>query len=115
MGVSFLLCVVVCACVWQASALENITAAACILGTQTGCDTSVCAGLTSQIINKMKSNGYSFTTLDSTWIHCTSPCVNQLQSKAATSLKSAAQSKNDYITLNSALRSSAQQVSSTLI
>lgn len=53
--------------------------------------------------------GYSFKTLDSQWIHCASPCVNQLQSAAADSLANAAKSKNDYITLNSAWRSSAQQ------
>lgn len=53
--------------------------------------------------------GYSFSTLDSTWIKCSSPCVNKLQSSAASSLAKAAQSKNDYITLNSAWRSSAQQ------
>lgn len=57
----------------------------------------------------MKNMGYSFKTLDSTWIHCSSPCVNQLQAKAADSLASAAKSKNDYITLNSAFRSSGQQ------
>ena len=53
--------------------------------------------------------GYTFATLDSTWIHCSSPCVNKLLSSAATALKNAAVSKNDYITLNSAWRSSAQQ------
>ncbi len=53
--------------------------------------------------------GYSFKALDSTWIKCSSPCVNQLQSAAADSLRSAAVAKNDYITLNSAFRSSAQQ------
>ncbi len=47
--------------------------------------------------------------LDSTWIRCSSPCVNQLQSAAADQLAAAAKSKNDYITLNSAFRSSAQQ------
>mmetsp|Transcript_23648 Transcript_23648/g.39553 ORF Transcript_23648/g.39553 Transcript_23648/m.39553 type:complete len:166 (+) Transcript_23648:204-701(+) len=53
--------------------------------------------------------GYSFATLDSTWIKCSSPCVNKLQTSAANALKDAAQSKNDYITLTSAVRSSAQQ------
>ena len=53
--------------------------------------------------------GYSFKNLDSTWIHCSSPCVNVLQADAADSLANAAQSKNDYITLNSAFRSTAQQ------
>jgi hypothetical protein len=51
--------------------------------------------------------GYSFVSLDSNWVHCSSTCY--LQSSAANSLINAAISKNDYITLNSALRSSAQQ------
>lgn len=51
--------------------------------------------------------GYSFKTLDSTWIHCTTPCVNMLQSAAADSLLAAAKAKNDFITTNSAFRSSA--------
>lgn len=83
--------------------------ATCILGTQTGCSTAVASGLTTQIIAKLNSMGYSFKSLNSTWIHCSSPCVNSLQSAAADSLAKAAQSANDYITLNSAFRSSAQQ------
>lgn len=79
----------------------------CILGTQNGCDTSVTQGLTNQIISKLGSMGYSFKSLDANWIHCSSAC--SLQTAAADSLASAAQSKNDYITLNSAFRSSAQQ------
>ena len=82
---------------------------ACILGTQFGCDTSVALGLTNQIATELGKMGYTFSTLDSTWIHCSSPCVNKLQASAATSLKNAAMSKNDYITLNSAWRSAAQQ------
>jgi hypothetical protein len=69
----------------------------------------VAEGLTNQIIAQLNKMGYSFKTLDSTWIHCSSPCVPSLQSKVADNLASAAKSKNDYITLNSALRSSAQQ------
>ena len=57
----------------------------------------------------MGKMGHTFSTLDSTWIHCSSPCVNKLLSAAASSLASAAKSKNDYITLNSAWRSAAQQ------
>lgn len=96
---------------WVNAKLEkNTTApATCILGTQNGCSTSVCSGLTSQIVSKLESMGYDFKSLDSSWIHCSSPCVNQLQASAADALKSAAMSKNDYITLNSAFRSSAQQ------
>ena len=81
---------------------------ACYLGTQTGCDTSIALGLTNQIAAEMGKMGYTFSTLDSTWIHCTSPCVNKLLTAAASSLASAAKSKNDYITLNSAWRSAAQ-------
>ena len=87
----------------------NVSMAACILGTQTGCSTAVAEGITNQIATQLGAMGYSFSTLDATWIHCSSPCVNKLQSSAANSLKAAAQSKNDYITLNSAWRSSAQQ------
>ena len=53
--------------------------------------------------------GHSFKDLDKTWIHCSSPCVNSLQTSAANDLAAAAKSQNDYITLNSAFRSSAQQ------
>ena len=53
--------------------------------------------------------GYSYTKLDGTWIKCSGACVPFLQTKAANSLKAAAQQKNDYITLNSSLRSAAQQ------
>ena len=81
----------------------------CILGTQTGCDTSVALGLTNQIAGMMGKMGYSFSSLDPTWIKCSSPCVDKLLSAAASSLLSAAKSKNDYITLNSAWRSAAQQ------
>ena len=57
----------------------------------------------------MGEMGFTFTTLDSTWIHCSTSCVNMLLSSAASSLVSAAKSKNDFITLNSAWRSAAQQ------
>jgi LAS superfamily LD-carboxypeptidase LdcB len=62
-----------------------------------------------QIISEMNDMGYSFSPVDSQWIKCQSPCVPQLQSAAADDLKNAAVAKNDYITLNSAVRSSAQQ------
>ena len=51
--------------------------------------------------------GYSFKSLDPTWVKCSSAC--SLQSSAADALVSATKSKNDYITLNSAFRSAAQQ------
>jgi N-acetylmuramoyl-L-alanine amidase len=88
---------------------EDHSEAVCILGTQTGCSTAVAIGLTNQIAAELGAMGYSFSTLDSTWIKCSSPCVNKLQTSAANALASAAKSKNDYITLNSAWRSSAQQ------
>eukprot|EP00012_Vannella_robusta_P006746 CAMPEP_0206201114 /NCGR_PEP_ID=MMETSP0166-20121206/11318_1 /ASSEMBLY_ACC=CAM_ASM_000260 /TAXON_ID=95228 /ORGANISM="Vannella robusta, Strain DIVA3 518/3/11/1/6" /LENGTH=169 /DNA_ID=CAMNT_0053619653 /DNA_START=147 /DNA_END=656 /DNA_ORIENTATION=- len=57
--------------------------------------------------------GYSFqqmTTSNYTdYIHCTSPCQPYLQESAANALLAAAEHKQDYITLNSAYRSSAQQ------
>ena len=53
--------------------------------------------------------GYTFKTLDSTWVKCSAPCFNQLRSTAADALVKAAKAKNDYITLNSAYRSAAQQ------
>ncbi len=81
----------------------------CILGTQTGCSTGVALGLSLQIADKMTQMGHPFSALDSTWIHCSTPCVSRLQSSAASSLVAAAKSKNDYMTLNSAWRSAAQQ------
>jgi hypothetical protein len=81
--------------------------ATCILGTATGCSTDVALGLTKQIVAKMSQMGFNFTTLDSTWIKCKGFCFNQLLAPAASDLLSAAKSKNDYITLNSAFRSSA--------
>ena len=81
----------------------------CILGTQNGCDTSVARGVTNQLAAVLDSMGYSFKDLDSNWIHCSGECVGKLQSSAADNLASAAASVNDYITINSAWRSSAEQ------
>ena len=85
----------------------------CILGTATGCSTSVCSGLTNQLVAQLNAMGYSFTSMTTnqytSYIHCNSPCEPYLQAPAASALLSAAQSKGDYITLNSAYRSSAQQ------
>ena len=50
--------------------LNANSTATCILGTQTGCSTAVAEGLTNQIIKELGTLGYSFKTLDSTWIHC---------------------------------------------
>lgn len=79
----------------------------CILGTQTGCATSVAQGLTDEITAELGAMGYSFKSLDPSWVKCSSAC--SLQSSAADALVSATKSKNDYITLNSAFRSAAQQ------
>lgn len=80
----------------------------CILGTVSGCDSYGSAkGLASQITAELNSMGYSFRSLNSNYVHCSSACT--LQSKAADSLESAAKSVNDYITLNSAFRTSAEQ------
>eukprot|EP01032_Pedospumella_encystans_P009432 gene9432-11099_t len=79
------------------------------LGQQIGatCDTDVALGLANQITSVLNSWGYSFKQVDSNWIHCSGNCV--LQSAAADSLASAAAAVNDYITLNSAFRTSAEQ------
>ena len=94
---------------WLRNHTEGVvsTTGDCILGTQTGCSSSVANGLTNQIIAELGNMGYRFKSLDEQWIHCSSPC--SLQSGAADSLAAAAASKNDFITLNSAFRSSAQQ------
>lgn len=81
----------------------------CILGTQNGCDGSVANGVTNQIIGVLESMGYTFKEMDSNWIHCSGGCLNKLQSAAADSLAAAAAATGDYITLNSAFRSSAEQ------
>jgi hypothetical protein len=93
---------------WMANHTDTkVAMSGCILGEQNGCDTQVAAGLTNQIIAELGNMGYSFKALDPQWIHCSSAC--SLQAGAADSLAAAAASKNDYITLNSAFRSSAQQ------
>lgn len=51
--------------------------------------------------------GYSFRSLNGNYVHCSSACT--LQSKAADSLEAAAASVNDYITINSAFRTCAEQ------
>lgn len=81
----------------------------CLLGTYGGCASdSTAAGITKQIIAELNSMGYSFRTLNPTWVHCNG-FTGSLQTNAADSLERAAQSKNDYITLNSAFRSSGEQ------
>lgn len=53
--------------------------------------------------------GHSFKQLNGTAIHCGNGCFNFLQAPAADALARAAGSKHDFITLNSAFRSSAEQ------
>eukprot|EP01034_Spumella_vulgaris_P037349 gene37349-46085_t len=73
------------------------------------CDSAgTAAGLTAQIVAELGTLGYSFRTLSSQWAHC-SGFTCTLQSAAADSLEATARSVNDYITLNSAFRSSAEQ------
>ena len=81
----------------------------CILGKQFGCSTDVAIGLTLQIANEMDNMGYTFTTLDTKWIRCDSPCVPMLQTQSANSLRNVAIEKNNFMTLTSAWRSAAQQ------
>jgi hypothetical protein len=91
------------------AAHNNNTTAACTLGTATGCTTEVVKGLTYQILDELDAMGYSFSTVDPAYIKCSGACVDRLQTQAAAALTSAARAKKDYITLNSAVRSSAQQ------
>eukprot|EP01040_Poterioochromonas_malhamensis_P016180 gene16180-18299_t len=83
----------------------------CTLGgaINSGCDSNkISLGLTNQIVAELGAMGYSFRGLNGNYVHCPGfSCT--LQSKAADSLESAARSKNDYITLNSAFRSSGEQ------
>lgn len=85
-------------------------ALACTLGTAGGCSTAIAAGLTSQLVAELNSIGISFASLsDPARFVCTSPCVPSLQTAARDSLSAATASVGDFITLNSAYRSSAQQ------
>ena len=81
----------------------------CRLGQLTGCNShSSTRGLTNQIIAELGRMGYSYRDLSgSKWVRCQTGC--SLQSSAADSLERAAQSVNDFITVNSAFRSSAEQ------
>lgn len=81
----------------------------CILGTIGGCDSSgSTAGITAQIIAELNAMGYSFRTLNPSRCHCPGfTCT--LQSSAADALEKACAAKGDFITLNSAFRSSAEQ------
>lgn len=80
----------------------------CVLGNQNGCSDGVALGLTKQIVARLAQKGHSFKQLNRTAVHCPNfDCM--LQSSAADSLVRAANQKHDFITLNSAFRSSAQQ------
>lgn len=90
---------------WVVASALGIT-----LGTAPGCSTAVAAGLTTQLIAELNALGTSFSPLDDTArFICTAPCVPALQTAARDSLASATASVGDFITLNSAYRSSAQQ------
>lgn len=65
--------------------------------------------MTNQIVAELNSMGYSFRGLNPSRVHCGAGMSCTLQSSAASSLESAAASIGDYITLNSAFRSSAEQ------
>jgi hypothetical protein len=83
----------------------------CTLGgsLNNGCDSyQISAGITNQIVNELNSMGYSFRGLNGDRVHCPGFACT-LQSSAADSLEAAAASVGDYITLNSAFRSSAEQ------
>jgi hypothetical protein len=66
------------------------------------------AGITNQIIAELNSMGYTFRALDANLAHC-SGFQCSLQASAADSLETAVRSVNDFITLNSAFRSCAEQ------
>jgi len=87
----------------------NSTVQGCILGTLSGCSTSPVKGLSDQIMRELNNMGYRFVNMNTQWIRCSGGCNNVLQDVAHNALVRAAQSKNDYITLNSAWRSSAEQ------
>lgn len=94
------------------SSADGNYSAACTLGSllSTTCDDGAVIGLTNQIVGVLNQMGHRMKQLDSRWIHCQEPsCVHTLQGQAADALAAAAQSRNDFITLNSAFRSSASQ------
>lgn len=82
----------------------------CTLGTASGCLTDVASGLTAQLVDELNDMGVTFSRLsDQNRFRCSSPCEPYLQTDAHNALASATSSVNDFITLNSAYRSSAQQ------
>eukprot|EP01113_Clastostelium_recurvatum_P013801 TRINITY_DN173_c0_g1_i2.p1 TRINITY_DN173_c0_g1~~TRINITY_DN173_c0_g1_i2.p1 ORF type:complete len:215 (-),score=38.31 TRINITY_DN173_c0_g1_i2:78-722(-) len=89
----------------------GVTRGACTLGsaiTSTCDSTNATKGITAQIVSVLGSMGHSFRQPDPKWVHCPGwTCV--LQSGVASALEQAAQSRNDFITLSSAFRSSAEQ------
>jgi hypothetical protein len=88
---------------------SRFSAGGCTLGTVTGCDSSSsAAGITAQIVAELNSMGYSFRAINPARAHC-SGFACTLQSGAADVLEKACAAKGDFITLNSAFRSSAEQ------
>lgn len=93
------------------SDLECCVGGGCTLGTiDVGpCDSSgPTAGITAQIVAQLNAMGRSFRTLDPSKCHC-SGFTCSLQSSAADALEQACDAQGDFITLNSAFRSSAEQ------
>jgi hypothetical protein len=82
----------------------------CTLGTAPGCSDGIADGLSHQIIARLNQLGYHFKAFNATAIHCKAPnCLGFLQAAAADALAAAAAYRHDFITLNSAFRSSASQ------
>jgi len=86
-----------------------VSGGGCILGTLGGCDSSgPTAGITKQIVAELNTMGYSFRAINPTYAHCANFACT-LQNASANALESACASVKDFITLNSAFRSSAEQ------
>ena len=84
----------------------------CTLGSiiaDAGCATDLAYGLTVQLIDQINADGISFSSIAGSDVVCSGGCVPFLQSSAVSGLRAATSSANDFITLNSAYRSSAQQ------
>lgn len=81
----------------------------CTLGTLQGCtELSYTGGITSQIIQKLVSFGYSIRALDPSKVKCENfSCF--LDNSAADALEKVAQQKNEIITLSGAYLSAADE------
>lgn len=82
----------------------------CTLGTTLQCSTDVASGITQQLLDELTDMGIIFDRLsDTSKFRCTAPCQPYLQRAAKKALSDATSAANDFITLTSAYRSSAQQ------